>query len=106
MSKNNAEDLPLQAVPFFARFLEGQNCEDLSDQESETISGGYAKKKSKNKSTFKGNVIINPNIVISPLTPPFVITNKYPSDGDDEIRPDDPIFNIPPDAPNTKHPAL
>lgn len=29
-----------QAVPFFARFLEGQNVEDLSDEASEAISGG------------------------------------------------------------------
>ena len=101
MSKNNAEDLPLQAVPFFARFLEGQNWEDLSEQESETISGGYTKK---TKKPIFYDPTINPNIVISTLPPSLAMTAKYPSDGDDDIRPDDPIFNIPPEAPSTKHP--
>lgn len=29
-----------QAVPFFARFLESQNVEDVSDEAAEAISGG------------------------------------------------------------------
>lgn len=91
MSKNNVEDKSLQAVPFFARFLEGQNCEDLSEQESETISGGNAKK---TKKPILYDPKINPITVIS--SPSLGITNKYPSDGDDYIRPDDPNFQHPP----------
>ncbi|MEH2457447.1 microviridin/marinostatin family tricyclic proteinase inhibitor [Nostoc sp.] len=54
MSEIKPEDLNSQAVPFFARFLEGQNGEDLSDQESEAISGGQT-----------------------------LMTEKYPSDNED-----------------------
>ncbi|WP_257236708.1 microviridin/marinostatin family tricyclic proteinase inhibitor [Nostoc sp. 'Peltigera malacea cyanobiont' DB3992] len=56
MSEIKPEDLNSQAVPFFARFLEGQKGEDLSDQESEAISGGQ---------TF--------------------MTEKYPSDSEDGV---------------------
>jgi hypothetical protein len=38
MSKNSPEES--QAVPFFARFLEGQNFEEISEEESEAVSGG------------------------------------------------------------------
>ncbi|MEH2380496.1 MAG: microviridin/marinostatin family tricyclic proteinase inhibitor [Nostoc sp.] len=54
MSEIKPEDLNSQAVPFFARFLEGQNAEDLSDQQSEVISGGCT-----------------------------AVTKKYPSDSDE-----------------------
>ncbi|MEH1947262.1 MAG: microviridin/marinostatin family tricyclic proteinase inhibitor [Nostoc sp.] len=40
MSENKPEELNSQAVPFFARFLEGQSLEDLSDEESKAIIGG------------------------------------------------------------------
>ncbi|WP_375480088.1 microviridin/marinostatin family tricyclic proteinase inhibitor [uncultured Nostoc sp.] len=40
MSENQPEELNSQAVPFFARFLEGQTIEDLSDEESKAIIGG------------------------------------------------------------------
>lgn len=33
MSNIKVEDLDSQAVPFFARYLEGQICEDLSTEE-------------------------------------------------------------------------
>ncbi|MBU7587498.1 MAG: microviridin/marinostatin family tricyclic proteinase inhibitor [Nostoc sp. TH1S01] len=38
MSEMQPEDS--QVFPFFARFLEGQNAEELSDEASQAISGG------------------------------------------------------------------
>ncbi|MCC5654230.1 microviridin/marinostatin family tricyclic proteinase inhibitor [Nostoc sp. XA013] len=63
MSENKPEELNSQAVPFFARFLEGQSFEDLSDEESEGIGGG-------------GKVVTVNN-------PPDVVTLKFPSDNED-----------------------
>ncbi|HLO89311.1 MAG TPA: microviridin/marinostatin family tricyclic proteinase inhibitor [Nostocaceae cyanobacterium] len=40
MSNIKVENLDSQAVPFFARFLENQDCEDVSAEETEKISGG------------------------------------------------------------------
>lgn len=39
MSEIERENLNSKAVPFFARYLEGQ-CEELSEEETETVSGG------------------------------------------------------------------
>lgn len=66
MSEMKPEDLNSQAVPFFARFLEGQNCEDLSDQQSEAISGG--------------NIVVTQKY---PSDSDEAITQKYPSDNED-----------------------
>lgn len=54
---NNPENKP-QAVPFFARYLEGQFREDLSKEEMEAVKGG----------------------IIVPIPS---ITRKYPSDRED-----------------------
>ena len=40
MSDIKLEDLDSPAVPFFARYLEGQFCEDLSEEESSAVGGG------------------------------------------------------------------
>jgi len=40
MSDQNKEDLNSEAVPFFARFLEGQSAEEMSDEEMEAVAGG------------------------------------------------------------------
>ncbi|WP_063748449.1 microviridin/marinostatin family tricyclic proteinase inhibitor [Fischerella sp. PCC 9605] len=40
MSNSKKQDLNLSVVPFFARYLEGQLCEDLSSEEMEKITGG------------------------------------------------------------------
>ena len=71
MSQN--ENLPNQdqqesnspAVPFFARYLEGQ-LEDLSQEETESISGG-------NCSNYTGEI----------GEAPIPVTKKYPSDNED-----------------------
>jgi hypothetical protein len=66
MSENKPEELNSQAVPFFARFLEGQSFEDLSDQESEGIGGGKCGVTKKEKDEL-------------------VQTRKYPSDQEDGV---------------------
>ncbi|MEH2177702.1 microviridin/marinostatin family tricyclic proteinase inhibitor [Nostoc sp.] len=92
MSENKPEDLNLQAVPFFARFLEGQSIEDLSDQESKAILGGC------NNATNN-----NDDELVQTLKFPsdqedatsvtkkyrsdsdkYAVTQKFPSDGDDD----------------------
>jgi hypothetical protein len=40
MSDINKQDLNSEAVPFFARYLEGQVCEELSEEEMEVVRGG------------------------------------------------------------------
>ncbi|MEA5627147.1 microviridin/marinostatin family tricyclic proteinase inhibitor [Nostoc sp. UHCC 0251] len=71
MSENKPEELNSQAVPFFARFLEGQSFEDLSDQESEEIGGGHIavtkKYPSDNEEGGRGTFV----------------TQKFPSDNED-----------------------
>ena len=78
MSEAKPENLNSQAVPFFARFLEGQNIEDLSDLESEAVSGGYKVVTLKYPSD-------NEDVVTKkyPSDSDEVVTQKYPSDGED-----------------------
>ncbi|HEY9794404.1 MAG TPA: microviridin/marinostatin family tricyclic proteinase inhibitor [Leptolyngbyaceae cyanobacterium] len=56
MSDQNKEDLNSEAVPFFARFLEGQSAEEMSEEEMEAVAGGKR-----------------------------YMTRKYPSDNEDNI---------------------
>ncbi len=80
MSENKPEEPNSQAVPFFARFLEGQSFEDLSDQESEAISGGrcgVTKKKD-------DQVFVTQKF---PSDSDEAVTQKFPSDGDDQNFP-------------------
>ncbi|MEH2447362.1 MAG: microviridin/marinostatin family tricyclic proteinase inhibitor [Nostoc sp.] len=91
MSENKPEELNSQAVPFFARFLEGQSFEDLSEQESEEISGGscdVTKKKHPIVLTLK-HPFDKENVVTkkAPSDSDEAFTNKYPSDGDDTLPP-------------------
>lgn len=96
MPENQPENLNSQAVPFFARFLEGQNYEDLSDQESEAVSGGakYQTKKypsDKEDGGFVTDKCGSDNDVVTTQKYPsdndedseLVTTLKYPSDGED-----------------------
>lgn len=84
-----------KAVPFFARFLEGQFCEDLSEEEMEKVQGGirYAQptrpKKDEIFTTLKypsdneegGNAVTKKYPSDSDE---YAVTQKYPSDGDDD----------------------
>jgi Serine endopeptidase inhibitors len=88
VSKNKPEELNSQAVPFFARFLEGQSLEDLSEEESKAIIGGCNNTTNQNNDggiqTLKfpsdqeeGAVTTNPD------KDDYAVTLKHPSDGDD-----------------------
>jgi Serine endopeptidase inhibitors len=93
MSENNPEELNSQAVPFFARFLEGQSFEDLSDQESEAISGGRhgitKKQHDELVQTLKFPSDQEDSPIVTKKFPSdsdeYAVTNKYPSDGDDRF---------------------
>lgn len=84
MSENKPEELNSQAVPFFARFLEGQSFEDLSDEESEGIGGGnygLTKKKSGLTKKNKGKVQTKK----FPSDQEDVVTEKHPCDHEEQL---------------------
>ncbi|MFH7028993.1 MAG: microviridin/marinostatin family tricyclic proteinase inhibitor [Heteroscytonema crispum UTEX LB 1556] len=93
MSDNNEK-----ALPFFARYLEEQFCEDLSEEEMDAVQGGLRfaapptrkhppespdgiattlKYPSDQEDGGGGNPITNK------LKDEYAVTKKYPSDGDD-----------------------
>ncbi|HLO89310.1 MAG TPA: microviridin/marinostatin family tricyclic proteinase inhibitor [Nostocaceae cyanobacterium] len=78
MAKINLENLDSQAVPFFARFLENQDCEDISAEEMETVNGGCSLATRKYPSD-------NEEVVTKkyPSDTDEFVTLKYPSDGED-----------------------
>ncbi|MEH1941825.1 MAG: microviridin/marinostatin family tricyclic proteinase inhibitor [Nostoc sp.] len=82
MSEIKPEDLNSQAVPFFARFLEGQNAEDISDEESEAISGGNLIVTQKYPSDNEEGVVVTKKCP-SDNEHGGVATRKYPSDSDE-----------------------
>ena len=91
MSENKPEELNSQAVPFFARFLEGQNFEDLSDKESEGIGGGSCDLTSKKKDAiaqtlkFPSDQEDLTRKYPSDSDEKVFTTQKFPSDGDDDV---------------------
>ncbi|MCL6752268.1 microviridin/marinostatin family tricyclic proteinase inhibitor [Nostoc sp. CCCryo 231-06] len=78
MSENKPEELNSQAVPFFARFLEGQSFEDLSDKESEAIGGGSCGVTKKEKDELVQTLKF-------PSDQEDGVTKKYPSDSDEQV---------------------
>jgi len=107
MSENDKPGLNSQAVPFFARYLEGQFCEDLSEEETETVQGGTTfvtlKYPSDNEEGGTGGGIITNKYrfdkddwgggIVTKKFPSdadeYAVTQKYPSDGDDHAFPID-----------------
>ncbi|MBX9253576.1 microviridin/marinostatin family tricyclic proteinase inhibitor [Desmonostoc muscorum CCALA 125] len=87
MSENKPEDLNSQAVPFFARFLEGQSFEDLSDEESEGFSGGGCTSKKNDELVQTLKFPSDQEDGVTKKYPSdndeYAVTQKYPSDGDD-----------------------
>ncbi|MBE8968612.1 microviridin/marinostatin family tricyclic proteinase inhibitor [Nostocales cyanobacterium LEGE 12452] len=90
MSENKPEKLNSQAVPFFARFLEGQSLEDLSEEESKGIIGGCNSTTNTNPNndglvqTLKYPSDQEEGAVTTkPDNDDYAVTQKYPSDGDD-----------------------
>jgi hypothetical protein len=53
-----------KAVPFFARYLEGQFCEDVSEEEMESVHGGLS-------------------VISTPAKDGMVMTLKFPSDNEE-----------------------
>ncbi|MDJ0737516.1 MAG: microviridin/marinostatin family tricyclic proteinase inhibitor [Nostocaceae cyanobacterium] len=97
-----------QALPFFARYLEEQFCEDLSEEEMSEVQGGaiysFTKKYPSDHeegdcitSKFKDDIAVtlkypsdneDGGAVTEKYpsdTDEFAVTHKYPSDGDDHI---------------------
>lgn len=70
MSDINKQNLNGKAVPFFARYLEGQGYEELSEKEVESIRGGYCHIKQTRKAPSDNEEII-------------ATTMKYPSDNEE-----------------------
>ncbi|BAZ30404.1 hypothetical protein NIES4074_28640 [Cylindrospermum sp. NIES-4074] len=68
MSNIKVEDLDSQAVPFFARFLEGQTPVEVSENELDAVNGGVC-----------GGV----TTLKYPSDQEDVATKKYPSDSDE-----------------------
>ncbi|MEH2227612.1 microviridin/marinostatin family tricyclic proteinase inhibitor [Nostoc sp.] len=90
MSKNKPEDLNSQAVPFFARFLEGQSLEDLSDEESKGIIGGCNHATNNNKDEGVQTLKFPSDQEDGAVTKKhpsnsdeYAVTQKFPSDSDD-----------------------
>ncbi|MCF4966751.1 hypothetical protein CV014_06305 [Nostoc sp. CMAA1605] len=81
MSENKPENLNSETVPFFARFLEGQNVEEISDEESEAFNGGFQCATKKYPSD-KEDIAVTLKF---PSDGEDAVTQKYPSDGDDSI---------------------
>ncbi|MBW4561630.1 MAG: microviridin/marinostatin family tricyclic proteinase inhibitor [Mojavia pulchra JT2-VF2] len=99
MPETRPEDSNSQTVPFFARFLEGQNFEEISDEESEAVSGGLtiqSRNCPSNNEEGGGGVVTtlkypsdNEDVVVVTKKYPsdgddYAVTQKYPSDGDDD----------------------
>jgi Serine endopeptidase inhibitors len=108
MSDIKLEDLDSPAVPFFARYLEGQYCEDLSEEELSGVGGGttlYTKKYPSDQED-SGCVTSKFKDLVQTLKYPsdqedsggggvtkkypsdsdeVAVTQKYPSDGDDHV---------------------
>ncbi|OYD95720.1 hypothetical protein CDG76_12365 [Nostoc sp. 'Peltigera membranacea cyanobiont' 210A] len=91
MSENKPEELNSQAVPFFARFLEGQSLEDLSDEESKAIIGGCNNATNQNNDegvqTLKFPSDQEDGTTVTKKHPSnndkYAVTQKFPSDSDD-----------------------
>jgi len=83
MPETRHEDSNSQAVPFFARFLEGQNVEEISDEESEAVSGGAKYQTLKYPSDNEDGGIVTKKYPSD--NDEYAVTQKYPSDGDDEV---------------------
>ncbi|HLP88055.1 MAG TPA: microviridin/marinostatin family tricyclic proteinase inhibitor [Nostocaceae cyanobacterium] len=79
MSNIKVENLDSQALPFFARFLENQNEQDVSAEEMENVTGGAR--------PITTQKFPNDNADTATTKAPFdqetFVTLKYPSDNED-----------------------
>ncbi|MDY6900276.1 MAG: microviridin/marinostatin family tricyclic proteinase inhibitor [Cyanobacteriota bacterium] len=96
MSENNKKKIDSNAVPFFARYLEGQYCEDLSEEEMDEVHGGLSKPA---KDIVVSMKYPSDHEDSSPKHPPIAVTKKYPSDADEAMThkfPSDGDDELPP----------
>ena len=88
MADKKRQDLNSHAVPFFARYLEGQ-LEELSDEEAEAVGGGGGGKPttrkwpSDNDEDGGGGFMITEKWPSNKEDDPVAMTMKYPSDTDE-----------------------
>ncbi|BAY82997.1 hypothetical protein NIES267_24830 [Calothrix parasitica NIES-267] len=91
MSGKDKKKFNSDAVPFFARYLEGQYCEDLSEEEMDEVHGGLSKpEKMKIDLSHPKDIVMtmkypSDNEDSSPKHPPVGMTRKYPSDADEAM---------------------
>ncbi|MBD6615598.1 microviridin/marinostatin family tricyclic proteinase inhibitor [Komarekiella sp. 'clone 1'] len=81
MSNIKVEDLDSQAVPFFARFLEGQSPEEMSEEEMEAVAGGCGGTVTTLKFPSDNEDVVTKKYPSD--SDEYAVTQKYPSDGDD-----------------------
>ncbi|AFY55913.1 Serine endopeptidase inhibitor [Rivularia sp. PCC 7116] len=106
MSEKENKKINSNAVPFFARYLEGQYCEDLSEEEMDRVHGGLSKREKISKrypNDLKDIVTTmkypSDHEDSSPKHPPIAMTKKYPSDADEAMThkfPSDGDDELPP----------
>ncbi|MEO0685543.1 MAG: microviridin/marinostatin family tricyclic proteinase inhibitor [Cyanobacteria bacterium J06649_11] len=105
MSEKDNKNFNSNAVPFFARYLEGQYCENLSEEEMDEVYGGLSKpEKIKIDPSHPKYLVMtmkypSDNEDNSPKHPPFAVTKKYPSDADEGMThkfPSDGDDELPP----------
>lgn len=82
MSEKEQQPQKSSDLPFFARYLEGQYCEDLSEQEMEILGSQGQYITLAYPSDQEGKDITNA------FQDFIAVTNKFPSDGDDQLPPD------------------
>jgi hypothetical protein len=82
MSNIKLDNLDSENLPFFTRFLEGQACEDLSEEEIASVNGGLAAVTKKYPSDNEEGGFVTKKY---PSDTDEFVTLKYPSDGDDDI---------------------
>jgi hypothetical protein len=91
MSEKDKKKFDSSAVPFFARYLEGQYCEDLSEEEMDEVYGGLSKRqKIKIAPPHPKDIAVtmkypSDNEDSSPKHPPVAVSRKYPSDADEAM---------------------
>ena len=106
MSEQDKQELNSKAVPFFARYLEGQ-LEDLSEEEMKAVGGGKGSmtKKYPSDSEEGGEITTKMSDVAMTLKYPSdhedggttcklsdqVVTEKYPSDSDEWVVISNPL---------------
>ncbi|HLP88053.1 MAG TPA: microviridin/marinostatin family tricyclic proteinase inhibitor [Nostocaceae cyanobacterium] len=73
-------NIKLENLPFFTRFLEGQSCEDVTEEEMESVNGGCGFTTKKYPSDQEEDGFATKKY---PSDTDEMTTEKYPSDSDE-----------------------